>query len=108
MEKITPAVDNSIDSQVIPSNFKNQSFRNIVKQHIQSYFEKIEDDFVIDVYDMILTEIEVALLEVMMDYTNNNQSKVATLLGLSRGTVRSRLKAYGFLPQKRNKIKRKK
>jgi Fis family transcriptional regulator len=46
---------------------------------------------------MVLAEVEVPLLEAVMEYTKGNQSRAAILLGLSRGTLRKKLKIYGML-----------
>jgi Fis family transcriptional regulator len=45
----------------------------------------------------VLTEVETPLLEAVMKYTKNNQSKAAELLGLNRGTLRKKLKQYDLL-----------
>ncbi|MFT7109363.1 MAG: Fis family transcriptional regulator, partial [Psychrobacter glaciei] len=37
------------------------------------------------------------LLEVVMRYTKDNQTKASVLLGLNRGTLRKKLKQYGML-----------
>ena len=44
-----------------------------------------------------LDEIEEPLLLAVMKYTNNNQSETARILGLSRGTLRTKLKKFGLL-----------
>ena len=50
-----------------------------------------------DVYQMVMSEIEAPLLEQVMKYVRNNQTKAAHLLGLNRGTLRKKLKQYGLL-----------
>jgi Fis family transcriptional regulator len=37
------------------------------------------------------------LLETVMKYTRDNQTKASTVLGLNRGTLRKKLKQYGML-----------
>ena len=46
---------------------------------------------------MVLSEVEAPLLRRVLDYTGNNQSHAATLLGLNRGTLRKKLRKYGLL-----------
>ena len=50
-----------------------------------------------DVYQMVLAEVEAPLLEEIMRYTRNNQTKASQMLGLNRGTLRKKLKQYGLL-----------
>ena len=52
---------------------------------------------VTEVYQLVLSEVEAPLLEQVMKYTRNNQTKASTMLGLNRGTLRKRLKQYGLL-----------
>jgi Fis family transcriptional regulator len=37
------------------------------------------------------------LLQAVMRYNGNNQSKASNMLGLNRGTLRTKLKQYGLL-----------
>jgi Fis family transcriptional regulator len=41
--------------------------------------------------------VEAPLLEEVLRYTRNNQTKAAVLLGLNRGTLRKKLKQYDLL-----------
>lgn len=68
-----------------------------VMESIETYFSKIGDTLVDNVYEMVLAEVEKPLLEAVMAYTKGNQSKAAIVLGLSRGTLRKKLKIYGML-----------
>jgi Fis family transcriptional regulator len=44
-----------------------------------------------------MAEVEPPLLAAAMNYTRQNQSKTAELLGLNRGTLRKKLKQYDLL-----------
>ena len=74
-----------------------QLLRKSVEVSLRNYFEKLGDALVNNVYDMVLAEIEEPLLKTVMAYTRDNQSRAAILLGLSRGTLRKKLKIYGML-----------
>ena len=50
-----------------------------------------------NVYEMVMAEVEPELLKAVMRYTNNNQSKAAKILGINRGTFRTKLKKYGII-----------
>ena len=73
------------------------SLRDSVEHAVTSYFKHLEGQDVTDVYDMVLAEVEIPLLEVVMKYTRHNQTKAAQVLGLNRGTLRKKLKQYGLL-----------
>ncbi|MGD9153510.1 MAG: helix-turn-helix domain-containing protein [Gammaproteobacteria bacterium] len=50
-----------------------------------------------NIYDMVLGDVEKPLLEAVMKHVNGNQSNAAKTLGLSCGTLREKLKIYGML-----------
>ena len=86
----TPAQDSSYDDNT-------QTLRDSVERALQNYFDNLDGQPVSDVYEMVLSEIEAPLLETVMKYTRDNQTKASTVLGLNRGTLRKKLKQYGML-----------
>ncbi len=79
------------------SPVKGQRLRESVEQAMKNYFQQLDGQDVTGVYDMVLAEIEAPLLESVMTYTRDNQTKASELLGLNRGTLRKKLKQYGLL-----------
>ena len=75
----------------------DQSLRDCVEKAVNNYFQHLDGQDVTDVYDMVLSEVEAPMLEVVMKYTRHNQTKAANVLGLNRGTLRKKLKQYGLL-----------
>lgn len=75
---------------------RNQPLHDSVRQALENYLSQLKDN-PSDLYQLIMAEVEAPLMECVMDYTKNNQSRAAILLGLSRGTLRKKLKEYGLL-----------
>lgn len=73
------------------------SLRENVAEVIRHYFANLKGEEPRQLYDFFLDEIEEPLLAVVMKFTHNNQSEAARILGLSRGTLRTKLKKYGML-----------
>ncbi|MDP3559436.1 MAG: helix-turn-helix domain-containing protein [Legionellaceae bacterium] len=48
----------------------------------------------LNLYELVLEEIEPPLFRTVMELTRYNQSKAARVLGVSRGTLRTKLKHY--------------
>lgn len=48
----------------------------------------------LNLYQLIVEEIEAPLFRTVMELTRYNQSKAARVLGVSRGTLRTKLKRY--------------
>jgi Fis family transcriptional regulator len=76
---------------------KNQPLHDSVRQALESYFQQLKGQVPNNLYEMVLAEVEMPLMEAVMDYTKGNQSRAAILLGISRGTLRKKLKIYGML-----------
>src|ERR1700757_1424407 len=76
---------------------KNQPLHDSVRQALESYFSQLKGQVPNNLYEMVLSEVEMPLMEAVMEYTKGNQSRAAILLGLSRGTLRKKLKIYGML-----------
>lgn len=71
--------------------------RASVKTALQEYLEHVDAALVTDLYALVLAEVEAPMLEVVMHKVRHNQSKAAKLLGLNRGTLRTKLKQYDLL-----------
>ncbi len=82
------------EPEVIKPVETGESFACSVQQSLQSYFTRLDGEDPVNLYSMVLAEMEVPLLRVVMRYTKNNQSKAAKILGLSRGTLRKKLAIY--------------
>jgi Fis family transcriptional regulator, factor for inversion stimulation protein len=78
-------------------NQKNQPLHDSVRQSLENYLVQLKGPLPSNLYELILAEVEAPLMEAVMEYTKNNQSSAAVLLGLSRGTLRKKLKMYGLL-----------
>lgn len=76
---------------------KNQPLHDSVRQALESYFAQLKGQAPNNLYELVLAEVEVPLIEAVMEFTRGNQSRAAILLGLSRGTLRKKLKIYGML-----------
>ena len=76
---------------------KNQPLHGSVRQALENYLSQLNGQTPNNLYDLILSEVEAPLMECVMAYTKNNQSRAAIVLGLSRGTLRKLLKKYGML-----------
>jgi Fis family transcriptional regulator, factor for inversion stimulation protein len=77
------------------------NLREAVTASVRAYLAELDGQISTDVYQMVLAEIEAPLLEEIMAYTRNNQTKASIMLGLNRGTLRKKLKQYQLISEKR-------
>jgi len=68
-----------------------------VRREVEAYIADMEDQEITDLYELVLKEVEAPMLNSVLRHTGNNQSKTATMLGLSRGTLRKKLRKYRLL-----------
>ena len=76
---------------------QESTLRSEVEKSLRRYFQHVEDEPVTDLHRMVMSEVEAPLLEAVMRYTRKNQSRASIMLGLNRGTLRTKLKLYGLL-----------
>ena len=93
----TPSAANDVDSTTAQAS----NLRDSVTAAVRRYLDELDGQLSTDVYQMVLTEIEAPLLQEIMAYTRNNQTKASLMLGLNRGTLRKKLKQYHLINDKR-------
>ncbi len=79
------------------ANRTGSTLRDCVEKTLREYLSQLDGAPMTDVYQLVLSEVEAPLMEEVMKYTRDNQTKASTLLGLNRGTLRKKLKQYGLL-----------
>lgn len=72
------------------------SLSDNVKDAVERYFRDLDGHDPGELYELILTQVERPLFEIVMKNTRGNVSHAAQVLGLNRATLRSRLKKYGL------------
>ena len=76
---------------------QESTLRAQVEKSLQRFFASLENEPVTNLHQMVMSEVEEPLLQAVMNYTGNNQSKASIMLGMNRGTLRTKLKQYGML-----------
>lgn len=79
-----------------PSAPKVQSapLRELIRQALEHYFKQLDGTHPANLYELVFEEVERPLLEIVLRFTEGNQSKAAEHLGISRGTLRKKLQHY--------------
>ena len=71
-----------------------EPLRDCVREAVDHYFAQMSDHQIKGLYQMVMSETEQPLLESVMEHTRGNQSKAASVLGISRSTLRKKLALY--------------
>ncbi len=70
-----------------------------VEGALTAYFSALDGEDSCGLYDLVICEVERPLLECVMRHAAENQSRAASILGVSRGTLRKKLIQHGLLEQ---------
>ena len=70
------------------------SLASSVTQSVRRYFSELKGTDPIDLYQFVLEEVEIPLFRAVMEHCKYNQSRAAVMLGISRGTLRTKLRRY--------------
>ncbi len=89
-EALTTSVLNS------QSQITQKPLRDSVKIAVKNYLAQLDGQDVDDLYELVLSEVEHPMLDMIMQYTRGNQTRAANMLGINRGTLRKKLKKYGM------------
>jgi len=75
---------------------RKQPLRRSITSALELYLGDMNGHEVSDLYHVVMTEVEPAILDVVMQHAECNQSQAAEMLGISRSTLRKKLKLYGL------------
>ena len=90
--------ESGVDTPRLPvSERRKQPLRACVQSALEIYFKDLDGHDAEGVYDMVIGQIEHAMLESVMQHTRSNQTRASEVLGINRSTLRKKLKLYGLL-----------
>jgi Fis family transcriptional regulator len=78
-------------------SYSKNPLKDEVRKAMRRYFNQLDEKNIpINVYELVLKEVEPPLLKSVMKFAKNNQSKAARILGINRTTLRTKLKKYNI------------
>ena len=107
-EPLSPSIEQGIDviaphvNSAASVSSKSGTLREAVRATVKEYFLRLDGATPQNFYELFLAEVESPLLEMVLQYTGQNQSTAAKMLKISRGTLRKKMALYGFLKDKKN------
>jgi Fis family transcriptional regulator len=67
-----------------------------VSTSLESYFDQLDGTAPNELYQLVISQVEQPLFECVMRHTGGNQTRAASLLGISRATLRKKLALYNI------------
>jgi Fis family transcriptional regulator len=83
---------NDVKGLAVPESHRSEPLRACVLAALRGYLGSMGDHKISGLYHMVLNEVERPMLEAVLEHTNGNQTAAAEILGISRGTLRKKLK----------------
>jgi two-component system, NtrC family, nitrogen regulation response regulator GlnG len=71
-----------------------RSIKDFLEEKLQRYLKDMTKVTNFNLYDTVLSEVEKALITIVLRETNGNQLKTAKVLGINRNTLRTKIKEY--------------
>ena len=65
-----------------------------VEKTVKTYMDSMDKENISNLYELMMEQIEPALFKAVIERSKYNQSRAASMLGLSRGTLRKKLSQY--------------
>ena len=79
------------------SNEEKKTLRYQVGIALRRYFKELDGTKASEVYQMVMTEVEGPMLEEVLKHCKGNQSEACKILGINRGTLRTKLKDHKLI-----------
>ncbi len=77
---------------------RTELLRECVLGALRSYLDSMGNHDIHGLYRLVMNEVEQPLIEAVLEHTKGNQSAAAAILGISRGTLRKKLKHRADAP----------
>jgi Fis family transcriptional regulator len=75
---------------------KDLPLRGHTERVLSDYFSSLNGHRPARLYNLVLREVEEPLLRAVLDYADGNQSQAAEILGITRTTLRKKLRTMGL------------
>ena len=82
------------ENYAVTGSEQPETLRDAVQQALTRYFDQLDGTPPTDLHHLVMQQVEQPLFETVMAYTGGNQSKAASVLGISRSTLRKKLAQY--------------
>jgi two-component system nitrogen regulation response regulator GlnG len=81
-----------------PKMSNTLSLSNLIAQRLEEFFESQANSLPMNLYDVILPQVEHPLIVQALKATKGNQIKAAEILGINRNTIRKKIKLFNIKP----------
>lgn len=87
----------SLRAQPLPQEDLQPALRECVSRAVARYLADIGPTLPGDLYRLVIDEVEVPMLKTVLSHFDGNQSRAAEALGMSRATLRKKLRHFKLI-----------
>ncbi len=103
--ELRAALENQPEARGLSERGKTDKLSASVERHLRRYFDLMGGNLPPPgLYQRILREVELPLIEIALDATGGNQAKCADLLGINRNTLRKKITELDIQVTRRRKL----
>jgi Fis family transcriptional regulator len=73
-----------------------ETLSECVRNALRFYLRHLGDYEVQDLHHLVIAEVERPLIMTVLEHTQGNQTRTASMLGMSRSTLRKKMAHYGI------------
>jgi len=70
---------------------RHNELADAVKRSLERYFKDMDGETPTSIYDMVLSNVEKPMIEMVLGHAEGNQTLAATMLGINRNTLRKKM-----------------
>ena len=70
--------------------------RDHAERALSDYFTSLNGHHPTRLYNLVMREVEEPLFRTVLDFAGGNQTQAAGILGITRGTLRKKLREFGL------------
>lgn len=72
----------------------SECFSQQLIQTLDNYLNTLQQEKATNLHEMVISQVEKPLIEFILEKSDGNQSKAASMLGINRNTLRKKIQQY--------------
>lgn len=73
------------------------TLKQAVRLSLNDYFSSLEGEPPRDLHQLVIDQVESQMIEMTLELAGGNQTVAAKMLGLARGTLRTKMARHGLI-----------
>lgn len=75
-------------------NINKVNLKNYTRQTVRQYLDDLKGHQAKNLHEFVIDEIEKGIILEVLDFTNGNQTQASSILGMTRTTLRNKIRKH--------------